>query len=335
MSLIEQAARRLEELRRAGAEIPDATPESAAGRVADNATAVEKVGTLLQSAPATAPIRSLPASKPAVPPDPPKHASIQVTAPARDEPAIVDPRRVTLNLQSIAAAGIVTPDTPRTRLADEFRVVKRPLIANATGKGAVSIRNGNLIMITSALPGEGKSFTAINLAMSIAMELDHTVLLVDADVARPSLPRILGIPSTPGLLDILVDESIELSHVLLRTNVEKLTVLLGGTPHSRATELLASEAMNQLLKDLASRYADRIIIFDSPPLLVTTEARVLAMHMGQVVVVVEAENTAQAAVKQALATIEACPIKLMALNKGRSALSGDAYGYGYGYGYGR
>ncbi len=205
---------------------------------------------------------------------------------------------------------------------------------NATGKGAAPIRNGNLIMVTSALPGEGKSFTAVNLAMSIAMELDHTVLLVDADVARPTVPKLLGLPATRGLLDVLVDESVELSQVMLKTDVEKLSVLLSGTKHPRATELLASEAMNQLLDDLASRYSDRIIIFDSPPLLVTTEARVLASHIGQVVVVVEAQRTGHAAVKQALAAIDACPVKLMMLNKGRSSSKGGSYGYGYGYGYG-
>jgi exopolysaccharide/PEP-CTERM locus tyrosine autokinase len=300
MSLIEQAARRLEELRRAGAEIPDAAPRPAVAKVASAAL---------------------------------KQAAVQAEAPAHDARAAVEARSIALNLESIASFGIVTPDAPRTRIADEFRVIKRSLITNVLGKGAAAIRNGNLIMVTSALPGEGKTFTAVNLAMSIAMELDHTVLLVDADVAHPSLPEILGVPATPGLLDVLVDKSVDLSQVLLRTNVEKLSVLLSGTPHSRATELLACEAMNQLLKDLASRYADRIIIFDSPPLLVTTEARVLATHMGQILVVVEAEKTAQAALKQALATIEACPIKLLALNKGRSITDGGTYGYGYGYGY--
>ena len=192
--------------------------------------------------------------------------------------------------------------------------------------------NANLIMVTSALAGEGKSFNSINLAMSIAAELDHTVLLVDADVARPSVLRMLGLPSGPGLLDLLEGEA-EMSNVLLRTNVDKLTVLPSGTPHPRATELLASDAMRQLLADMASRYPDRIIIFDSPPLLLTTESRVLATHMGQIVVVVQAGKTLQADVQQALATIESCPVKLMLLNQARTdAMS--SYGYGYGYGYG-
>jgi protein-tyrosine kinase len=237
-----------------------------------------------------------------------------------------------LDLARLASEGFVTPDVPRSRIADEFRVIKRPLIANASPMGAVQIRNGNLVMVTSAMPGEGKSFCAVNLAMSIAMELDRTVLLVDSDVARPSLPRTLGVPRSGGLLDVLDDKSIDLNQQVLRTNVEKLTFLSSGRQHPRATEMLASDAMTDLLDELSNRYPDRIVIFDAPPLLVTTEARVLASRMGQIVFIVDAEHTLQSEVKRALATIEACPIKLLVLNKARTTGQG-AYGYGYGYGY--
>jgi exopolysaccharide/PEP-CTERM locus tyrosine autokinase len=217
-------------------------------------------------------------------------------------------------------------------VADQFRVIKRPLIANAVGKGAATVKHGNLIMVTSAMAGEGKSFTSVNLAMSIAAELDHTVMLVDADVARPSVLRMLGLPPGPGLLDVL-ERKAELSDVLLKTNVDKLTVLPSGNPHEKATELLASDAMSSLLDDMATRYPDRIIIFDSPPLLLTTESRVLASHMGQIVVVVAAGRTQQAAVQQAIDTIESSPVRLLVLNKAR--MDSKAYGYGgYGYGYG-
>ncbi|WP_114971841.1 XrtA-associated tyrosine autokinase [Rhodoferax ferrireducens] len=242
-------------------------------------------------------------------------------------------RRVEIDLDALATAGIVSPNAPRSEIADQFRVIKRPLIQNAMGKGASIIVNGNLIMITSALPGEGKSFNAINLALSIATELDNTVMLVDADVARPSVMRVLGLPSGPGLLDLVLDESKDMSSMLLKTNIEKLTILPSGTPHARATELLASDAMIRLLDDMAKRYADRIIVFDSPPLLLTTEARVLASHMGQIVVVVQAERTLQSEVRQALATIEACPVKLMLLNQAKAVFMGQ-YGYGRGYGQG-
>ncbi|MHA7601860.1 XrtA-associated tyrosine autokinase [Alicycliphilus sp. T452] len=243
-------------------------------------------------------------------------------------------KAVQIDLTALGASGFVTPNTPRSATTEQYRVIKRPLLENATGKGASLVAHGNLIMVTSALPGEGKSFTAINLAMSLAMELDHTVMLVDADVTCPSVMTKLGLPPAAGLLDVLQDEKIKLSDVLLRTNVDKLTLLPAGLPHPRATELLASDAMTSLLDEMGKRYSDRIIIFDSPPLLLTTEARVLAGHMGQVVIVVQAEKTLQSQVEHALSTIESCPIKLMVLNQVRSSGLG-AYGYGYGYGYGR
>jgi len=259
-----------------------------------------------------------------------------IEPPALPEKSGAQSQSVEIDLDALAAAGIVSPNAPRSQIADQFRVIKRPLISNAAGKGASVVVNGNLIMVTSALPGEGKSFTAINLAMSIATELDLTVLLVDADVGRPSVMNLLGLPAGPGLLDLVVDGSRELSEMLLKTNIKKLTILPSGTAHPRATELLASEAMTRLISDMATRYADRIIIFDSPPLLLTTESRVLASHMGQIVMVVQAEKTRQSAVLQALATIERCPVKLMLLNQARTQVSSgyeDGYGYGYGYGY--
>ncbi len=243
-------------------------------------------------------------------------------------------KTVQIDLTALGASGFVTPNAPRSVTTEQYRVIKRPLLENATGKGASLVAHGNLIMVTSALPGEGKSFTAINLAMSLAMEMDHTVMLVDADVTCPSVMTKLGLPPAAGLLDVLQDDKIKLSDVLLRTNVDKLTLLPAGLPHPRATELLASDAMTSLLDEMGKRYSDRIIIFDSPPLLLTTEARVLASHMGQVVIVVQAEKTLQSQVEHALSTIESCPIKLMVLNQVRSSGLG-AYGYGYGYGHGR
>ena len=302
-SLIEQAVKRLEQLRQAGVELPENDAHDA------------------QQPPPSAHVKSRRAE----------------TVPERNHDAselVVQPvtsRRVELDLSAIAASGIISPNASRSAIADDYRVIKRPLISNAMGRGAAPIANGNLIIVTSALSGEGKTFSAINLAMSIATELDNTVMLVDADVARPSVLNVLGLPPAPGLLDVLVNDSVDLSQVLLRTNIEKLTILPSGTKHERATELLASDAMVRLLDDMASRYSDRIIIFDSPPLLLTTEARVLASHMGQVVLVVKAEETLQADVKQALAMLADCPVKLVMLNQARVG-KGGGYGYGYGYG---
>lgn len=305
-SLIEQATKRLEQLRRAGVDLENNVQPIPAIKLEDRVNHVEVAP--------VAPIISQDFSK--------KTTSVS--------------RKVVLDLDAIAAAGIVSPNAPRSQIADQYRVIKRPLITNAMGRGASTIGNGNLIMVTSALAGEGKSFSAINLAMSIATELDNTVMLVDADVARPSVLRMLGLPASPGLLDLLVGDVDDLSSVLLKTNIDKLTLLPSGTPHLRATELLASDAMSQLIKNIANRYSDRIIIFDSPPLLLTTESRVLATHMGQIVMVVHAEKTLQADVQHALSSIEACPVKLMVLNQARSGSQGGYGGYGgYGYGYGQ
>jgi protein-tyrosine kinase len=301
MSLIEKAAERLEKLKEAGA-LPPGSGPAMQPPPAERVSRMAPTPTVAETRHDAAPVR---------------HGG----------------RRVDIDLAALARAGMVTPDQPRSRIAEEYRVIKRPLLRNLQGKGATAVDNGNLIMVSSALPGEGKSFTAINLAVSIAMELDHTVLLVDADVSRPSILNRLGLAPEQGLMDVLTGRA-ELGDVLLRTNVEKLSLLPAGMPHPRATELLASDAMNRMLEEMASRYAERVIVFDSPPLLVTTEARELATHMGQVVVVVEANRTTHGTLRQALAAIDNCPVKLMVLNKSDDRGPGGYYGYGYGYGYG-
>ena len=244
------------------------------------------------------------------------------------------PMPQSINRARIKKMGLVTPDGERSQIAEEFRLIKRPLLMNAFGQGAAPVRNGNLIMVTSSLPGEGKSFCAINLAISIAMEMDRTVLLVDADVAKPRIPDYLGLHTEKGLLDVLRDEQLALADVLIKTDIENLTVLPAGRTYRQATELLASEAMSSLILDIQHRYPDRIVIFDSPPLLATSEAGVLATHMGQIVMVVEAEKTPQEALKEALSQIESCEVIGMLLNK-TTSLPGADYYYGYYGGYGK
>ena len=308
MSLIEQAAKRLEQLRNAGIAVGEATPAAARGPAGAEPPRVRPPGL-------DRPTREQPA------------------APAQPGSTQQRSRRAMIDLAQLAAAGMVTPDAPRTQIADEFRVIKRPLLANTQRKSAGAPANANLIMVTSALAAEGKTFTAVNLAMSIVMELDSTVLLVDADVANPTLPKVFRFPSSKGLMDVLTDRAISLPDVLLRTNVPKLTILPAGTAHRRATELLASDAMERLITEVAKRYSDRIVIFDAPPLLPTTESRALATHMGQIVVVVEADKTTHAALKGALATVESCPVVMTMLNKATRSDVGSFYGYG-GYGQG-
>lgn len=252
-----------------------------------------------------------------------------------DGPAtVIGSQHGEIDIGHLKEMGAVTPDSGRSKIAEEFRLIKRPLLANAFGHGGVErVKNGNLIMVTSSLPGEGKTFTAVNLAISMATELEHTVLLIDADVSKASIMRFFGLKAKRGLIDVLQDPELPLSDVLIKTNIAKLTVLPAGESIAHATELLASSAMKHFVQDIASRYPDRIVIFDCPPLLATSEASVLATYMGQVVFVVEAERTPQDALSDALAHLSDCEHVGLVLNKFVAGGGGD-YGYGYGYGYG-
>ncbi|MEQ6341899.1 MAG: XrtA-associated tyrosine autokinase [Gammaproteobacteria bacterium] len=254
----------------------------------------------------------------------------RTTAPGQETALAVSGREIKLDMLRLRAAGMVTPDAARSQIAEEFRMIKRPLLKNAFGQGAALVENGNLIMVTSAFPGEGKTFNSINLAMSIATEFDNTVLLIDADVARPAVTAYFGIETGPGLVDYLTGDYPDLSQLLIRTDIPKLTLLPAGRRHHHSTELLASENMRNLVRELSQRYSDRIVIFDSPPLLATTEASVLASLMGQIVVVVESEKTTQDALKEALSLLDASKSINLVLNKSRQPFGADYYGAYYG-----
>ncbi|OOC11429.1 MULTISPECIES: XrtA-associated tyrosine autokinase [Thioalkalivibrio] len=261
-----------------------------------------------------------------------RSAPFGVAAPA-PEPS--RSKQVHIDFAWLRKQGIVIPGEERSSIAEEFRIMKRPLLNNAFGRhSAMQIPRGRLIMVTSALPREGKTFTATNLALSIAQELDRTVLLVDADVARPAIPITMGFEADRGLMDVLTDPGIDLPDVLLRTNLENLTILPAGRPHGRSTEILASDVMMRLINDLHERYDDRVILFDSPPLLATSEPGVLASHMGQVIMVVDADRTPAASVEQAMEQLQSCDVVLSALNRA-PALPGLGYYYGGSYYHGR
>jgi receptor protein-tyrosine kinase len=318
MNTIEQAAKRLAELKRAGFDIP--------------------VPDMPGAAPAPAPVASQPVAQVEVPAavvsSPVASAETSVVPVARS--AVVETlnsagrrsREVALDLARLEREGYLVPAQARSQLAEQMRIIKRPLLANARGESAQALSRPNLIQVVSAMPGEGKTFFAINLAMSIAMEVDLSVLLVDADVLRPSVLARCGIEPARGLMDVLQSPSIELHDVMLRTNVAKLSILPAGTANAQSTELLASGAMESLLDELASKFSDRIVVFDAPPLIPTTESRVLASRVGQVVMVVEAGKTTHAQVAQAYAAVEQCPVVLSVLNRARGN-SGEAYGYYY------
>lgn len=266
--------------------------------------------------------------------DSPSHdSSVEVHATTQSEPGL----RETINIpfERLKSLGMITPDMPRSRIAEEYRTIKRPLLMNIAGKGAAEVDNINVIMVTSALKGEGKTFSSINLALSIAMELDKTVLFIDADISNSSGGRLLGIDDDhPGLIDILENEGLGIGDIMLNTNLPNLRIIPAGHVHDNANELLASEGMHRVVEELSNRFSDRVIIVDTPPLLQTTEASVLASLMGQIVVVVEAEKTSQEAVDEALRHIGGDKIISMLLNKNRQHHMRKYYGYGYGYGYG-
>lgn len=241
-------------------------------------------------------------------------------------------RYAEIDLKSLQDRHFITPDSPPTIQAEEFRIVKRSLLLNAFAKGAGAIRNGNLILVSSTQPDEGKTFCAINLAMSIASERDVTVLLVDADFAKPDVLATLGVQPGKGLVDVIEGDDIDLADCLIRTSIENLVLLPAGRRHNMTTELLASERMEEIVEEIVKRYPDRIIIFDSPPVLASSAASVLALHVGQVLFVVEAERTREPQLKEALSLVSACKNINLLLNKspytGRDKKFGTYYGYG-------
>jgi protein-tyrosine kinase len=239
---------------------------------------------------------------------------------------------VKIPFRELRDLGMLTPDIPRSVIAEEYRTIKRPLLINIAGDSVTApIPHGNLIMVTSALDGDGKTFCAISLAMSIAMEQDKTVLFVDADTSKAEAGHLLGVPaSCPGLIDVLQNAGGSVYDCILSTNVEKLRILPAGALHNHANELLASAKMQQLMLELSEEDPDRVVIFDSPPLLLTTEATVLADFMGQIVFVVSAEMTPQHAVTRAIERIGEEKMVGMVLNRARQRMNPYYHAYGYG-----
>ncbi|MEQ1888446.1 MAG: AAA family ATPase [Alphaproteobacteria bacterium] len=240
-----------------------------------------------------------------------------------------DPRFLHIDLRKLYSAGYVSPDGVSNRISEEFRVIKRPLLLNAFPRTGVKAPKSHVIMITSAKPGEGKTFTAINLGMSIASEPDLNVLLIDTDSHNQDMEERLGIKDRPGLLDVLAGSSLSISDVILRTNIPNFSVVPCGQRHSMETELMASQRMVDMVDDIARRYPDRVIIFDTVPALASSVAGVLALHVGQVVIVVEAESTQRQALDETVALVSGCKNVSLLLNKCRYQDSG---GFGY-YGY--
>jgi len=256
--------------------------------------------------------------------------------PIGDLPATRSGRVVHIDWAALREASILPPEDHERAIADQYRAIKRPLLRNAAEAMAAGSAVGNVIMTASALPGDGKTFTCVNLALSLARERDYTVLLVDSDTPKPHVSKLFGVDSEPGLLDVLMDPARTIESVILPTDVPRLSLLPVGRGGEPATELLASARMSEVVNRLARLYSRGIVIFDSPPLLLTSEAAALAMQMGQVALVVKAGETPQHAVLHAIEVLANCKKVSLILNQVDVApLESYYYGYPYGSSYGQ
>ena len=240
--------------------------------------------------------------------------------------------KLELSFSSLAARGYITPATTKSQLTEEYRRIKRPLLKHMIDAAPES--QLNVIMVTSSVQGEGKTYSAVNLAVSLAQEKNRSVLLIDADVIKGTAGRELGaIGDEPGLLDVLTETYANASEVFLSTNIPGLTFMPAGKADENANELLTSPRMRDLVDSLAMESAERIIVLDCPPILQTNEANVLAEYAGQIVFVVAEQHTSQSLVQEALKHLDKDKFVGMLLNKSSRVGAGYGYGNGYGYGY--
>jgi protein-tyrosine kinase len=243
---------------------------------------------------------------------------------------VVSNAKIILDLEMLAQKGFVSTDSRRQVINEEYRVIKRKLLDNAFGPLSKSLKNSNIIMVTSSRQGEGKTFTAINLALSIALEQDKTVLLVDADVLRPNVMKTLELKNEQGLMEYLLGEKEDISEVMCRTNLEKLRIITAGKSHHLSAELLASERMFAAVEEFANRYTDRIVIVDTPPLLGINETAILANLAGQALVVTEEFKTKLVDVENAVKHLKPEMAIGFIVNKTEQVnLEGGGYGYYY------
>jgi len=252
---------------------------------------------------------------------------------ARAAPAVVPTRQGTIDRDRLAARGMIVPGAPVTGISEEYRIVKREIIRNFTGApGRPVLPRGHRVLIASANPGEGKTFSAVNLALSLAVEADHDVLLIDADIAKPSVLEALGLDDGPGLMDALADPHLPLGDCLIQTDIAGLKVMPAGTQHMHDTELLASARTEALLAQLEAGAPGRILILDSPPVLAASPAAVLAGHVGQLIMVVRADETLESSLRDAIGLMGACPHIQLLLNGVKYSPGGRRFGTYYGQG---
>ena len=243
---------------------------------------------------------------------------------------VVHHREVELDFEKLSRLGILTPHTVNIKLTEQLRRIKSTILTNAFGKYSLGIENQNMVMVTSAIQNEGKSFTSLNLVMSIAKEFNHTVLYIDADVTKRNMEKLFSFKNQKGLVDYLLGDDKDLAEFLVKTNVPRLTLLPSGRPFDKVTELWSSERMNELMSELSQRYSNRLIVFDAPPLLQDSSASILARMVGQTLIIVEAEKTPKHLVDEAVAILDEQQYIGLILNKSNQRDTSE-YGY-YAYG---
>lgn len=285
--------------------------------------------TLATSAPT--PLRSAAPAESGAPPSRTAPGDVSVESLLTPRPT----RVVDIDLVALRGEGLVpSPDDAR-RIANEFRAIKRTLLGNITGRSGTKIEGGNIMMTASALPAEGKTFCAFNLALTLSLEKDFSVVLIDGDVVKPNITRVLGLDEQPGLLDVL-NSGGNLADVEIGTNIPRLTVVPAGTRDEHASELLSSNRMSRLVESMHAQ-PNRLFVFDSTPILLTNEARVLSEIAGQVMLVVRAASTPRSAVKSAISQLPEDVYIGVVLNQKPTGVGNEYYSYGdYGrYGQGQ
>jgi protein-tyrosine kinase len=240
-------------------------------------------------------------------------------------------RLAAIDRNRLRKQGLLDPDAPAGPLAEEFRIVKRQLLAAADRPGADDDKR-QVALICSANPDEGKTFCALNLALSLAGEQDAEVLLIDGDFGKPEILTMLGVEAKAGFVDAIADPGLDPEALIVRTDVGALSLLGAGRRVNNVTELLASERTREVLARLASANPRRILLFDSPPALASSAASVLASHAGQTLMIVRADKTAEADLREALDLLSPCPSVSLLLNGAGFAASGRRFGTYYGYG---
>ncbi len=239
------------------------------------------------------------------------------------------PEIVRIDLERLAAAGFLSFDGTNSRQDEDYQKIKRRVLANTVPGVSSSDKPANLIMITSSVPGEGKTFTSVNMALSLTREVDHTILAVDTDIVKRDMSRMFGALDRRGLYDVLNDPNLPLADVMYRTNIPNLVILPAGLNQAVRTEVLASARMRAITEELSTRYSDRLVIFDTSPILATSTAMALAPQVGQFILVVEANKTKHETLSAALNLIDDTPVTGLILNKSKQQTRNtyDYYGY--------